>query len=178
MPAAGSRGLCGPGPGQGRRGSRGDRQVPGQDDGAGPTDPGAADEINARITRATERESTFAQADLVVEAIAEDLTSSRSSSAISTGSASRGILATTTSSLPIVDCAGSPPVRRTSSGCTSSTRPRSRSSSRSSTPSRRRRTSSRPCGISAASSARWPSPAATGPASIVNALLFPTSTTR
>ena len=66
---------------------------------------GAADEINARITGATEREA-LAQADLVVEAIAEDLDIKqelfRDLDRICKPGA---ILATTTSSLPIVDCA-------------------------------------------------------------------------
>ncbi len=65
----------------------------------------AADEINARITGATEREA-LAQADLVVEAIAEDLDIKqelfRDLDRICKPGA---ILATTTSSLPIVDCA-------------------------------------------------------------------------
>ena len=64
-----------------------------------------ADEINARITGAIEREA-LAQADLVVEAIAEDLDIKqelfRDLDRICKPGA---ILATTTSSLPIVDCA-------------------------------------------------------------------------
>jgi 3-hydroxybutyryl-CoA dehydrogenase len=64
-----------------------------------------ADEINARITGATER-GALADVDIVVEAIAEDLAIKqelfRDLDAICKPGA---ILATTTSSLPIIDCA-------------------------------------------------------------------------
>ena len=77
------------------------------------------------MTGATEREA-LADVDLVVEAIAEDLDIKqelfRDLDRICKPGA---ILATTTSSLPIIDCAKVTSGRRTSSGCTSSTRPRS-----------------------------------------------------
>ena len=77
------------------------------------------------MTGATTREA-LADVDLVVEAIAEDLAVKqelfRDLDRICKPGA---ILATTTSSLPIIDCAKvDRHARRTSSGCTSSTRPR------------------------------------------------------
>jgi 3-hydroxybutyryl-CoA dehydrogenase len=84
-----------------------------------------AEAMLGRVTGATDREA-LADVDLVVEAIAEDLEIKqelfRDLDRICKPGA---ILATTTSSLPIIDCAKVTSRPRTSSACTSSTRPRS-----------------------------------------------------
>ena len=78
-----------------------------------------------RLTGTTSLDD-LAGVDIVVEAIAEDLkiktTLFENLDEICKPGA---ILATTTSSLPIISLAGSPARRRTSSACTSSTRRRS-----------------------------------------------------
>ena len=84
-----------------------------------------ADSLLGRVAGATTREA-LGDVDLVVEAIAEDLAVKqdlfRDLDRICKPGA---ILATTTSSLPIIDCAKVTRDRRTSSACTSSTRRRS-----------------------------------------------------
>jgi 3-hydroxybutyryl-CoA dehydrogenase len=82
-------------------------------------------DVLGRLTGSTSLDD-LATVDLVVEAIAEDLriktTLFENLDEICKPGA---ILATTTSSLPIIRCARRPAARRTSSGCTSSTRRRS-----------------------------------------------------
>ena len=91
----------------------------------GKLEESAKAEVLGRLTGSTSLDD-LADVDIVVEAIAEDLpvktTLFENLDEICKPGA---ILATTTSSLPVIACARRPSGRATSSACTSSTRPRS-----------------------------------------------------
>ena len=91
----------------------------------GKLEESAKDEVLGRLTGTTSLDD-LGPVDIVVEAIAEDLkiktTLFENLDEICKPGA---ILATTTSSLPIISLARATSARRTSSACTSSTRPRS-----------------------------------------------------